>query len=66
LIRDGKLLRKNMRRELITDEELMGMLRQKGVEDASQVKLALMEGDGEISVIRRDDSPPPPTKPRRE
>ena len=51
LIRDGRLIRKNMRTELITEEELMSQLREQGVEDPSAVKVAYMEGDGRISVI---------------
>ena len=54
LVRDGRLLRRNMRRELITEDELMSQLRLQGVSDASQVAFAAMEGDGQISVIRRD------------
>ena len=53
LIEDGRLLRRNMRRELITMDELMSQLREAGVESPEEVKAAYMEGDGEISVIRR-------------
>jgi uncharacterized membrane protein YcaP (DUF421 family) len=51
LVKDGKLLKRNMRRELITEEELMGKIREQGIDDLSQVKEAYMEGDGRISVI---------------
>ncbi len=54
LIVDGRLLRKNMAQEMITDEELVSQLRQQGVDDPGQVKRAFLEGDGRISVIRRD------------
>ncbi len=54
LVRDGQLLLGNMRREMVTREELMSQLRQQGVKDVSQVKQACLEGDGHISVIRRD------------
>ena len=56
LIRDGRILRRNMRKELIAEEELMGKLRQHGVEDAKDVKAAYMEPDGEISVIKKRGS----------
>lgn len=39
LVRDGKMLRKNMRREFITDEELNAKIRQEGVEDIALVKV---------------------------
>jgi uncharacterized membrane protein YcaP (DUF421 family) len=51
IIEDGRLLSRNMRREMITREELFAHLREQGVEDISQVKLAYIEGDGEFSVI---------------
>lgn len=54
LVRDGRMLRPNMRRELITEEELMSQLRQQGVDDLGEVKIACMEGDGRISVIARN------------
>jgi uncharacterized membrane protein YcaP (DUF421 family) len=54
LIEDGQLLRRNMRQEMITREELMSQLRQQGIDDPAQVKRAFIEGDGRISIIRRD------------
>ncbi len=53
LVRNGRMLKQNMRRELITEEELMGHLRLQGVDDISDVKLAFMESDGRISVIQK-------------
>jgi uncharacterized membrane protein YcaP (DUF421 family) len=55
LVRDGRLVRQNLDRELISHDELMTQLRLHGVEDISQVKLAAMEGNGEVSVIRKSD-----------
>jgi uncharacterized membrane protein YcaP (DUF421 family) len=54
LIENGRMLRKNMREEFVSVEELMAQLREKGLEDCSEVKAAYMEADGRISVIRRD------------
>jgi len=51
LIKHGKLLRRNMRQELITEAELRGQLREQGVEDIATVKAAYIESDGRISVI---------------
>ena len=53
LIRDGKLLRKNMRQELITEEELISQLREQGIDDVAKVKEAFMESDGHISVVEQ-------------
>jgi len=54
LVKDGRLLRGNMRRELITEDELMTQIREQGIADLAGVKAALMEADGQISVIPRD------------
>jgi uncharacterized membrane protein YcaP (DUF421 family) len=54
LIKDGAMIFRNMRREMITTEELNSQLRQQGVENSSDVKRAYIEGDGTISVIRKD------------
>jgi uncharacterized membrane protein YcaP (DUF421 family) len=53
LILDGRMLRRNMRREMITEEELMSQVRQQGAGDVAEVERAYMEGDGRISVVTR-------------
>ena len=55
LVRDGKLLRRNMRREFITDDELNAKIRHAGVEDVTSVKRMYLESDGEMSLIRNDE-----------
>jgi uncharacterized membrane protein YcaP (DUF421 family) len=61
LIKNGRMLRKNMRREFITEDELMMQLREQGLEDVSKVKDAFIESDGRVSVIqfkqKRHDRP---------
>ena len=54
LIKDGKLLRRNMRRELIREEEIMSQLREQGLDDVSKVKEAFMEPDGHISIVQQE------------
>ena len=54
LVQDGRLLRQNMRKEFITEEELMSQRRQQGCEELSMVKKAYIEGDGRISVVRAE------------
>ena len=56
LVRNGRLLRKNMERELVTEEELMSQLRLQGVDDLGEVKAVHMEGDGRFSVILRESA----------
>jgi uncharacterized membrane protein YcaP (DUF421 family) len=51
LIENGRLNRRNMRRELVTEEELMANLRKEGVDSPARVRSAWLEADGEISFI---------------
>jgi len=55
LVRDGRPNERNLRRELVTRDELMSKLREQGVTDIADVHRAYFEGDGELSVIPRDD-----------
>jgi len=54
LVREGKMLRRQMRKEFITEDELMAKAREEGLEDLSRVKAMYLESDGEISLIRHD------------
>lgn len=54
LIKDGKMLARNMQKELLTTEELMAQLRLQGVEDISEVKECFLEGEGSISIIKKN------------
>jgi uncharacterized membrane protein YcaP (DUF421 family) len=56
LIVDGRILRKALNDELMTEEELETQVRLNGVEDVAEVKVAYLEGNGAISVIRRSDA----------
>lgn len=51
VVRDGRLLRRNMRREFLTEEELTHQLRRREVEELKDVKAAYVESDGSITVI---------------
>ena len=52
LVRRGRILARNLRREYVTVPELMAGLREQGVDKLAEVKMARMEPDGSISVIR--------------
>ena len=54
LVRDGVLMRRQMRRELLTEEEIMSQLRHQGIERLSEVRHACIEPDGRISVVKKD------------
>lgn len=53
LVRDGKVLRRNLRQEFITMDELRAQLRLAGVDDIADVKSARMEPDRQISVVKK-------------
>ena len=51
LVYNGKINEENMRRMRITYEELNASIREHGVKDVSEVDLAVLEADGNISVL---------------
>ena len=65
LIRRGRIMHGNLRREHLTVDEVQAHLREHGVTSYDAVRAAFMESDGTFSVIRADGkatSPPPDTK----
>lgn len=64
LVRNGRILRRNMKREMMTEDELMSELRQQGIDDLARVKKAFIEGDGNFSVICEE--PPEPGGKKKE
>ncbi len=55
LIKNGRLQRRNLEREKIQEEDLMGQLREKGIGSVAEVRECYLEGNGSISVIPRPD-----------
>jgi uncharacterized membrane protein YcaP (DUF421 family) len=55
LIKDGRIQKRNLRTEMISKEELLGELREQGVDDVKDVKESYMESDGHISVVKKDE-----------
>jgi len=54
VVRDGNLLKREMRGEFLTESELMEFLRIEGIDDLKKVKSAFVESDGRLSVIKAD------------
>ncbi len=52
LVRDGKILRDNLDREKITEEELLAEIHAHGCETVGEVRAAWIEPEGMVSVIR--------------
>lgn len=55
LIHKGRLNRRVMRREFMTEEEVTEQLRLYGIQDVSGVERAYIEPNGMISVLQRPD-----------
>jgi uncharacterized membrane protein YcaP (DUF421 family) len=53
LIVNGRIMRKTLASELMSEDELMSQLRLQGVESVDQVKAAYLEGTGDVSVIKK-------------
>ena len=47
-------MQRNLDAVLISKDELMTQLRVQGVDDLAQVQQAALEGNGEVSVIRKE------------
>ncbi|MRX49820.1 DUF421 domain-containing protein [Paracoccus sp. S-4012] len=62
LVADGRLLRRNMRREMVTEDEIMAVLRSQGIGSLAEVESAILEADGEISLLRKEDAPDGPAR----
>ncbi len=54
VIQHGQLVRENMRREHISEDEVMAALRVHGLGDPKDAQLAVLEVDGTLSVVPRD------------
>jgi uncharacterized membrane protein YcaP (DUF421 family) len=52
IIEDGKLVQANLRHEMLSEDELRSQLRENEVLEFGEVKLAKLEGDGRLSVIK--------------
>jgi uncharacterized membrane protein YcaP (DUF421 family) len=55
LAHDGRLVHENLHRERITPTEIYSEMRKSGLERLEQVRWAVLEGDGKISVVPRQD-----------
>jgi len=58
LIKDGKILEDNLKKERFSSDELLEQLRVKNVFNLADVEFALMESSGDISVLLKKESQP--------
>src|SRR4030095_3321310 len=52
LVRHGRVVTANLRREMVTGEKLKGQLRESGIEHIEDVRHAFLEADEHLSVIK--------------
>jgi len=57
LIRHGQILNSNLTLEGISRDDLLRALREHGVETVEDVRSAILEVDGSVSVIKEDEVP---------
>lgn len=62
LIRDGKMDQKEMRRTRMTLDEVLEELRLQGYTDPACVKYAILETNGQLSILPYADQKPPTAK----
>lgn len=53
LVEEGQIIDNNLFKERITQQELFASLREEGITDVGEVKLAILEVTGKISVFRQ-------------
>lgn len=54
LIENGRVLEKAMKRELLTEQQLLAALRREKIESPEEVSRAYIESDGRITVIPKE------------
>ena len=53
LVVEGRIIRPTLLEELMTEGELLSQIRLNGIEEVEDVKAAYLEGNGQVSVIKR-------------
>ncbi len=54
VIRDGQIVPHALQAERLPETELWSLLRQQGIEQLAEVKLAMVEPSGQLSVVRQE------------
>ena len=65
LIHNGKILQDHLSNENITHEELRQAMREHGIANVEEVYLAVLEVDGSVSVLKKDEVASPTAPHRR-
>jgi uncharacterized membrane protein YcaP (DUF421 family) len=65
IVSNGKFIRQNMRKENVEEEDVMMAIREHALADVKDVRLAVLETDGSISVVPADSDARPQPRRRR-
>jgi uncharacterized membrane protein YcaP (DUF421 family) len=57
LVHEGKLIQHNLAREKLNVQELMGILRREGVHSLSEIREAILETNGAVSITKKSEEP---------
>jgi len=57
LIRNGRWVRHNLKSQWITTDEIRAKLRERGIEEIGKIRLATLEPDGELGLLKIDETP---------
>lgn len=64
IVENGRPLRDRMDKERVDESDVLSAARQEGLERMSQIKYAVLERNGQISIIRREDATSAPASER--
>lgn len=63
LVKNGRVIKANLEKERIGEDDLMSQLRQQGIEHLEEVKQVILESNGHFSVITKDGAKKPRSQP---
>lgn len=64
IVENGRPLRDRMDKERVDESDVLSAVRREGLERMAQIKYAVLERNGQISIIPRDDAPSAPASER--
>ncbi len=59
IVRDGEIVTENLRRDRLTRDEILSEMRLAGIGRMSEVAWAILEPQGKMSFIKKDDQASP-------
>lgn len=55
LVENGKIIERSLRSEMLSEDEVIGGLRERGVRDLNEIEAAYLESSGKIAVVKADE-----------